>query len=274
MHPLDGPRLRLQRAGSEADSLGLEQKTFLHQVPYTVERGEFNGRTQKHVYRVSQKARPPDDWGVRVGEIAHNLRSALDGLVYQLAVQNGAKEPKDTQFPIFLRRYNKKIGTSEIRGFYGRRGSTGLGAGERHIKRLSPCHQSLIERLQPYRRGRGGKNSPFWLLHELNNADKHRLIQIVGAGRLGAISYSRTSTGEDIKPLTFDHLKRRVVLRDHAKIGEADADVTVHKDILVLITFQEGCEAVKGRLVSQTLRAMIQEVENTIRLFEPAFSHL
>jgi 8-oxo-dGTP pyrophosphatase MutT (NUDIX family) len=48
------------------------------------------------------RAPPPLDWGVEIGEIAHNLRSALDGLVYQLALPTTKAPAGNAQFPIFL----------------------------------------------------------------------------------------------------------------------------------------------------------------------------
>ena len=43
---------------------------------------------------------PPPMFGVRIGEIVHNLRAALDYLVFQLAILDSGSEQQGTQFPI------------------------------------------------------------------------------------------------------------------------------------------------------------------------------
>jgi hypothetical protein len=62
-------------------------------------------------------------WGVRVGEFAHDLRSALDNLVWQLVLVNG-KEPGDhNQFPIYTEA-NKPPGPTRLKALKGVRGAT------------------------------------------------------------------------------------------------------------------------------------------------------
>ena len=70
------------------------------------------GERQLWVYRGGE-ARLPVRWSIRVGEFAHNLRSALDQLVWQLAIahgrcagQHGAGRcpGRHSEFPIRIRR--------------------------------------------------------------------------------------------------------------------------------------------------------------------------
>ena len=80
MHALDGPRLKIGRAVSHIDRLASFEESLWGRYEYKVVKAEFNRKAGKDVYRVSTNA-PPDFpfMGIRVGEIAHNLWSALDG---------------------------------------------------------------------------------------------------------------------------------------------------------------------------------------------------
>lgn len=177
MHPLDGPRLKIQSAKSEIEELKRLEDVFVHESQYDIVRTELNLKSGNNVYRVRTSSSPPSlEWGVYIGEIAHNLRSALDELVYQLALLQIKTPQRNIQFPIFLvGNTTRKQGRGLIPHFEGGE----RGCGHSMICPLLPGHQALIERWQPYKRGRGGRNSPLYWLKEVNNADKHRLIQVV-----------------------------------------------------------------------------------------------
>ena len=106
MHPLDGPRLKIRRAESEIDRLRLMEDTFFQNTKYYIVPAEMNPISGKKVYRIRINGPPPSlDWGVYIGEIAHNLRSALNYLIYQLALLETSPETvawdRSLQFPIF-----------------------------------------------------------------------------------------------------------------------------------------------------------------------------
>lgn len=77
----------------------------------------------------------PGEAGAVVGDIAHNVRSALDGLVWELARLHTGRDPGCTQFPIFR----------EPAGFEH--------DGRRMVRDLAVEHADFIERLQPYHEG-------------------------------------------------------------------------------------------------------------------------
>ena len=162
MHPLHGPLLKVGRAESQIKALDDLQLSLWSDTPYKVVRAEFNPKTGKDVYRVRTDNPPTfDDWSVSVGEIAHNLRSALDGLVYQLALLK-TDTPTRSQFPIFLHGTTKK--RLPRGGLIPHFESKARGCGRYMVSELFGEHQAIIERLQPYKRGRGGQNSPLFLL--------------------------------------------------------------------------------------------------------------
>ena len=275
MHPLDGPLLKVRRAISEVERLIRAEETFGRDAGYHVVRAEFNHKTGKYVRRVRKDREPDPEWGIYVGEIAHNLRSALDGLVHQLVLLN-CKTPTDTdQFPIYLightkrkhRRRNKLI---TIPHFWGMELADGLS----QIRKIKTKHQAMIERLQPYKR-RGaaaievgvGRNHVLHLLRELNNADKHRLLQVIGAKSAPNV-YINPKFGR----VVFDAIgPGHVVLKDGAKFDETTPGVQVDSKITPLIAFADGCEAVKNKGVTFTLFRMARHVEFVIHQFVQEF---
>jgi hypothetical protein len=102
----------------------------------------------------------PPRIGAIIGDICHNLRSALDHLAYQLVLfpRVDSGEPKTAenaiQFPIFLKesKYN----------------DSGISGADTRAK-------AVIRFRQPF----GDPNHVLWLLHELNNRDKHRLLLVI-----------------------------------------------------------------------------------------------
>jgi hypothetical protein len=107
------------------------------------------------------------------GEALYQLRSALDHLIHQLVILNGQAAKLTTsrrhQFPIF----------DSAQG-YGAKAA-------RMIDGVSKDVADIIERAQPYKRTtRAPRRDPLWILQDLNNTDKHRLIpvSVLGIGEV------------------------------------------------------------------------------------------
>ena len=268
MHPLDGPRLKIRRAISEIQALRLAEEAFRSASDYKAVRAEFNPKSGNHVYRVQVNVKPSLEWGVWIGEIAHNLRSSLDGLVYRLALLETKTPALNTQFPVFLvgtttrkRRPNRNILIPHFEGME-------FGHGRSMIRQLRPEHQTMIERLQPYKRGRGGRNSPLHWLKEINNADKHRLIQVVGS-KLGIGPF--IGTWGDVQPTPRRFPNFRLILKDGAKLGELPPNVHVAPKLIPLVAFWVGCPPVQGKAVVNTLRIISEHVSQIIEDFSSEF---
>lgn len=101
-----------------------------------------------------------------LGDILHNLRSALDHMTYQLALWNTRRKimwPKLVQFPI----------VDEPSDFDR--------AIKKELREIDPVHRKVIERFQPYNRiAEGISIGPYFhsfaVLRDLSNTDKHRLL--------------------------------------------------------------------------------------------------
>lgn len=92
------------------------------------------------------------------GEVVQHLRSALDYLVYELALLDSGHVNERTQFPI----------EDDEKRFWKSRRDTFLAG-------LSDEHVAVIEKVQPYQ-------DVTWTrtLRDLSNADKHRTLVITG----------------------------------------------------------------------------------------------
>lgn len=138
----------------------MQWRGWLHTNPYPawIDEDRHTGR-----YRLFYDfAVPlPPEFPVRVGEIAHDLRSALDHLVWREAVERLGHEPTDDEareiaFP--LCRSRVKFKKSKVRGY------------------VSPDAWAIIERYQPYDRGKPKRSKALALVHWINRIDKHRLL--------------------------------------------------------------------------------------------------
>ena len=150
---LIGARLKVDRAKQHVLDLHSDIRIFLDSDPYTI-LVENDAKTGDEVYRVQVNANPPLDWGVRLGEILHNLRSALDLLAWQLVVEGQAAPTSKTAFPI----------SNTAKQFRSR--------GLRKVKGASDRSIRLVEALKPYQ----GGNDALWWLHKLSIEDKHHLL--------------------------------------------------------------------------------------------------
>ena len=99
-------------------------------------------------------------YSVMVGEVAYNLRSSLDHLVWQLVRANGCDPKRSNEFPVFWDedRYRKKVGT-KLRG-------------------VAKRHRQMIEDVQPFR-PESFVGPHLRMLHDICNTDKHRHLNVV-----------------------------------------------------------------------------------------------
>jgi len=164
MDKLQGVRLKRERARNQLKLLNGQIDAFLNAGPYSAS-CNFNRDTGELTIRAKLESSSDPMWGVQVGEIIHNLRSALDHTVNHLVIP----DPKSkNQFPIF-----KSVGWFEQDGVC------------KFLNGASSKAIDLIRSEQPFPKEDGGTGegdkSPLWHLKELSDADKHRLIHITGA---------------------------------------------------------------------------------------------
>lgn len=127
------------------------------------------GRLGYRLIQLDYSAPPPlTEWGLILGDYAHNVRSSLDNLAYALARLR--RDPPDRPTAIAFPIYNDE---SKFRQ-----------NGRRSIDQLPDEAATVIERIQPFQRS-GSQvegtvdQDPLLFLQELNNSDKHRVPSVV-----------------------------------------------------------------------------------------------
>ncbi|HEX6204497.1 MAG TPA: hypothetical protein VFZ29_01640 [Solirubrobacterales bacterium] len=155
---LKGPQLKLDRAKHHIRDLEAARQRFFDANPYDLWEKENLETGQREL--VVKRADPvPDSLSLISGDVIHNLRSALDHLIWQLVVANGGEPNDKTAFPIWQ---------SETKYKSGRPG---------YAKGISKAALKILDGLKPYE----GGNDALWRLHKLDIIDKHRLLLTVAA---------------------------------------------------------------------------------------------
>jgi len=153
---LTGSRMKLDRAQQQLLALDHTLIAFAEREPYRlVERVDVHDGDglADYAYVVTDLRPTRPEWAVQIGEILHNLRSALDYLVYASAT----KHSWTTQFPIFHRKRDWDAKSQPML---------------RHVPRR---YVEIVEAAQPYTL-REPQEHLLSKLNYLSNTDKHRLL--------------------------------------------------------------------------------------------------
>lgn len=268
MHALEGPKLKLATAKEQIDKLHASVSRFI--TDKEVQRVSFDRDPdtgeEVHIAHVSQ---PPDPaWGVHVGTIAHLLRSALDNLAWQLALLNTATPYERTTYPIYLKRRGTRSYETAALNIVKNGSNKGRLRGT--LQYVASRHRAMIERTQPYRRDNGNEKDPLWLLAQLNNTEKHRMIPVVvmTCQRMHAVPVIRQ------KPFFIGfHVTVRggLAFEDGAELARFPGPVKVKPKYSTQIFFAQGCPDVERLPVFDTLMSMHGRVANIVSGFDNEF---
>jgi hypothetical protein len=168
---LSATRRKLARAKEDFDVLSGKVEDYMDTPPH---RAVIETDGNKYTARIYVDRDPDPEWGLDLGLIAIQARSALDLLVRQLVIDSG-NEPGRTQFPIFLDHDG-----------YVRKDRGGSSQREKMLKGVATRHRRIIGEYQPYQRGRRAEDHPLAILAAIANRDKHRDVHAA----LGAIANS------------------------------------------------------------------------------------
>jgi hypothetical protein len=172
---LYGIRQKIRRAEEHIRALQQREVEFSQANPPSI-RLEYDDRLQGMKLLVQKICTPPNIISILIGEVLYQLRSSLDHLIWQLIEANGNTPTDRSEFPIFKDSKKFKAGGAKIRG-------------------VSRTAASIIEVLQPFHSGKG-VDDPLWILHNLNNIDKHRVL-LVTVGGFG-LTYPGIQISDDV----------------------------------------------------------------------------
>ena len=245
MEPMTAPLRRINRAKEHLDCLDREIEAFKGRQPYkcSLHRGSQKGECILRPYLTENL---PYSWGISIGDCAHSLRSALDNIAWALAI----KPDKKVEFPIFIKEDNDFASK---------------------LKLLRKDVRDHVKAVQPFN-GSGGKGvaHPLWILHVINNLDKHRVI-LPGTTRI------QVAIGLE-KPRWFfiDGFSRFKegaieIKMFHPKPSEYDFERTVRAQIKFDISDPLDKHGSPPRLTLGDLRVIYNFVRNDVY---PRFAHL
>lgn len=170
---INGIILKVNRAFEHLCELDTEMSAWNEGRHYRF-RPEVKANGAKHLFRIVYLDPIPIRWSVLLGEIVHDLRSALDHVVYQLTIDHTRRALGDTGFPICT--------TTQAWSQRNRRTESGFDTwtGLHKIRGVGPGPHAFIEALQPYPQRRRPALKSLRDLHDLWNQDKHRLVHLWG----------------------------------------------------------------------------------------------
>jgi hypothetical protein len=251
--PFYSALLKIERAYSQASDFEKQVRLFFgssDKPAYScvIER-DADPRKWRAIFRILKK--PPDVWPVLLGEIIHNLRSALDHLVYEASAPDKDGFPlKRTEFPIYLDEAKfRQSGLQKIRG-------------------LNDATRALVEQYQPFANSDPSITTYLWVLQQLSNTDKHRLLNPTPVAQVLACAQASYESGGT--PLFADHVIVRFGTVNRAWLEHGteyfsfwtkeplppDVKVNMDTDLAISILFGDATPVASGNPVSNVLQGI------------------
>lgn len=153
------PFAKVDRAKTQIQDLEIAIKLFFDTKPYQIIR-QLDVQANEEIWGFRLSKAITADLSIRVGEIFHNLRSALDQMVAEIVVNVAKRSEAGVEFP-----FGSNFGEFE--------------ASLLKQKKLPTDAAAMIRAIQPYK----GGDPLLWLLHSANRRDKHRMGLIPIQGR-------------------------------------------------------------------------------------------
>lgn len=258
-----GPSLKINRAKEHLDRLKAEFAEFQAKNPYgvTIEE-QFQPR--RRIIRFKEREQVPQHWSAIIGDILHNLRSALDNLAVGLVIANGCTSKtgiNETSFPIAASNsdFEKMISGKQFR-------------------RASEKAKKVTRRLKPYQ----GGNDSLYIVRQLNNRDKHVAI-LPAVAAVGKMNSFLDGLGDLRVTLSHDPLKSfdlkdgdelfyAPVALGEAQIGpdNIQRDLPTPDDPKIQITFRiafANTQVVDGQYLFAVLDKLVDVAERTVAIY-------
>jgi hypothetical protein len=258
-HPLYSTLAKLDRADEQEKELRKDIAAALRAFHANATAKYLDVKAQEVVW-VFQPPVAPVMWAVRVGEIVHDMRSALDHAVARICENDGVVRDRQHAFPIcadydtFVRR---GIGTKAALG---------------QLHDLKPQSIAAIEKLQPYHaRKEAPKSAALYVLHELWNIDKHSMVNVCYTTGTLAVCKLLTPHHDGI------HLRQPGPLEDRAVIARVPirhlSKVQVETSIGIGVALNKAGDAVilqpeLGRFLNELITATHDTIIALIDLFD------
>lgn len=277
LHPLYGLRVKVARANMHLSTLRDGIQTFVDTQPYEVV-AKQDLESTGHVVLYGKTVRDISEaegirWNAMIGEIVHNLRSALDQLIWQLAVHVAGPAPAgripnsspwtDLAFPVVLDpQYWNHTAAKQIFG-------------------IGPAFFQSVEDVQPFVTGQNApERESLAVLQELWKIDKHRALPLaVAFVGIEAITPRNPLSGIADEDVGFRVVSKRDFgpFEDGAELARVEMIGPVFTSLPHMhmnprmtfdVAFDEGYPAYGGSVVG-TMEALIRDTWSVISAFWP-----
>lgn len=256
--------IKVERAKKHISDLHREIGAFLDSKPYAVVKKIDAGKV---LYIVAKVTETPSEISAIVGDAIQNLRSALDHLMIQLLLVKLETETteRELQFPV-------------------------RDTADKYKSKLDGLEQSLrkdaIDALRNVQAHQGGNGHDIWVLHRLNNIDKHRTIITAGTSfrsvNIGAYMFRMLFQAmgehngpsapkfEDFPTGSLNAYFRPADNMCPLKVGDVlpslDSEMNEQNDFRFDVAFNEA-KIIQGKPILETLQHFADLVSGTIATF-------
>ncbi|MDA0164610.1 hypothetical protein OM076_30350 [Solirubrobacter ginsenosidimutans] len=248
----EGSDLKLQRAREHIEAADELVDAYLDNGACTVVRtaDERTGRTE---LRVQITAPPPARLALVIGDAVHNLRAALDHVVFEAALSNsvGTLSPAAEEALMFpIRDKPPKGGWEQVV--------------KDRLPGVPPPVCAVIEAEQPFRWTTSEHPTahlfrPLWRVHDLDRIDKHRTLTVTTA----ALSHHAFGVHAEKDPeIRFYYAPGRVQDGQLLATYRTDSGATYMPDLNLAIV--EGEAELANQTISATLAHLHQHVVWTV----------
>ncbi len=254
---LEGPKLKIERANTHLIDLIKRNDAFFNGPdghPYIITREVYNKDPTQECFKVKIIKCQSEEFPIIVGDVIHNLRSALDHLICALALLNGATNTRSLYFP---------VGRNKAHFEHPRT--------QKKIKGLSQDAVEMIHALKPYK----GGNDLLWALHECSIIDKHNSLISIAVNRPTAIAgggeIRMTGIAEGYHYISipaWNSFDKEMVVLTFPKGAQFDGDGNL--GVIFCIAFRE-IDAIKGQAVIEVLKQFVDLTKRIVGIFEERF---
>ncbi len=254
----DSARAKIERARKQTDALHAVFEGFYESKSYSI-RQELDPHAGEK--RLVFHADPlPLEWSVIIGEIVHDLRSALDHSIYELTCIQDGHPLVRTEFPVF---------EDEMKYFaLEKRGNPTPTSGLFKIRGIKDeKRRAVIKGLQPFefRKTHPPDQLPIIaLVHELNIVDKHRTLHLCRM----STTQLQTRVLRDIHPISMAVVIQR--LEDGTEVarwkpvGNFNDEVDMESEVSFEIAFGDSVHILDGKGVITICERLIRGVERVL----------
>jgi hypothetical protein len=255
MHELTSCHLKIGRAKEHLETLGRELSAWAKtESMRVIKESEDGGRTHRVFVEVIEPA-PLARWSLVAGDCVHNLRSALDSLLYGIAIiqtgQNPPPDEKKIQFPI----------VTDAASFQGEV--------KRRLQSLSPAVTQALETFQPYNRPHSDLPPLLGILSVLSNQEKHRMLNVGAATTHSAsVELPTMSEGSKVPSITATRTAitgKNEILSFTVEPPEPNLKYRCTVDIPICLQHAPGPSKSPFNELATVLTWLIEEVEEVVR---------